>query len=95
MHCFKASVRTTLRGHLILGEKRFVKILLFAVAIAVASVAFGVPAFAAVKLGTAHLVQLAGSPAFESTVLALLGTAFLTVASAVRRLQASAKQSLS
>ena len=68
---------------------------LFIVVIAVASMTFGGPAFAAVRLGTAHLAQLAGSAEFEASVLALLGTVFLTVASAIRRLQATAKQGLS
>jgi hypothetical protein len=63
----------------------------FAVVIAIGSVSFGGPVFAAVKLGGAHLAQLAGSAPFESSVLALLGTGFLTFASAVRRLQAPTK----
>jgi hypothetical protein len=56
---------------------------------------FGGPVFATMKVGTAHLAQLAGSSGSESAVLALIGVGFLTVAFAVRRLQTSAKESLS
>jgi hypothetical protein len=78
-----------------LGTKRFAKILGLSVLIAIASMSFGGPVFAAMKVGTAHLAQLAGSPGSESAVLALIGAGFLTVAFAVRRLQPSTKQGLS
>jgi hypothetical protein len=67
--------------------KSFTKIILAAGVIAIGSASFGGPVFAAVKLGSDHLARLAGSVATESSVLALLGTGFLFVASAVRRLR--------
>ena len=77
-----------------MSKRRFAKIFWFAVVIAMGSVSFVGPMFAAMKLGSAHLTQLAGSAALESPVLALLGTSFLIFASAVRRSQASTKESL-
>jgi hypothetical protein len=61
----------------------------------IASIVFGGPAVAAVKMGTTRLAQLAGSAEFESSILAALGAGFLAIASAVRRLQSSSKESLS
>jgi hypothetical protein len=75
-----------------LSKKLLAKVFLFSCIIALASISFGGPAVAAVKFGTARIAQLAGSTEFESSVLAMLGATFLIVASAVRRLQASAKQ---
>jgi hypothetical protein len=75
-----------------LSKKLLAKVLLFGFIIAVASISFGGPAVAAVKIGTARIAQLAVSTDFESSVLAILGATFLIVASAVRRLQAPAKQ---
>jgi hypothetical protein len=69
------------------SKKSFAKIILAAGVIAIGSASFGGPVFAAVKLGSDHLAQLAASAATESSVLALLGTGFLFVASAVRRLK--------
>jgi hypothetical protein len=71
------------------SKKSFAKIILAAGVIAIGSASFGGPVFAAVKLGSDHLARLAGSAAAESSVLALLGTGFLFVASAVRRLKAT------
>jgi hypothetical protein len=68
-----------------LSKTCFAKIILIAGVIAIGSASF--PVFAAVKLGSDHLARLAGSAAAESSVLALLGTGFLFVASAVRRLK--------
>ncbi|HEY4817518.1 MAG TPA: hypothetical protein VIH67_08800 [Candidatus Acidoferrum sp.] len=70
-----------------MSKKSFAKIILAASVIAIGSASFGGPVFAAVKLGSDHLVRLAGSAAAESSVLALLGTGFLIFASAVRRLK--------
>ena len=70
-----------------LSKKSLTKIILAAGVIAVGSASFSGPVFAAVKLGSHHLARLAGSVATESSVLALLGTGFLFIASAVRRLK--------
>jgi hypothetical protein len=70
-----------------LSKKLFARITLAATVIAISSVSFGGPIFAAVKIGSDHLARLAGSVATESSVLALLGTGFLLFASAVRRLK--------
>jgi hypothetical protein len=70
-----------------LSKKLFARITLAATVIAISSASFGGPIFAAVKIGSDHLVRLAGSAVTESSVLALLGTGFLLFASAVRRLK--------
>ena len=56
------------------------------VMIAISSAGFGGPALAAAR-HSGHIAQLVESAAFESWVLVLLGAGFLTVASAIRRLQ--------
>jgi hypothetical protein len=89
-----SAVRNLFRGYLNLSTKRIAKLVLFAAAIAIASITLGGPAVAAMKLGTAQLAQLANSTEFEASFLAVLGAVFLIVASAVRKLQASAKQSV-
>ena len=71
------------------------KILRNGVLIAIPSAVLVRPALAAIKLGGAHLSQLAeSSRSFESAALVLFGVGFLTIASAVRRWQSSSNQSI-